>query len=217
VRYPWEAELAAGVPAVLLERGAPLLLGGVDGCRGVLVLPVGPGARSGVVAARIAATASLRGRDVALADLEGVGESPVAALPAAASPEAPAAPAPAAGAVVPAEHDAALALRPVEGEGGGGYLVYRANGRPAHALRDALGEMEARFAPVVVALKGAQEPATVALLSGDRPVVISARAGKVTQTQLEEAAGMLRRLGVSLVGVVLEPAERGARRPTARA
>jgi uncharacterized protein involved in exopolysaccharide biosynthesis len=197
VREPWEAELAAGAPAAALAPGAPLLFGRVDGARGVLVLPVGRAARSGPIAARLAATAALRGRDVALADLEGAGEG--AHLPA--LPNGDGAPAAATG--------KELALLPAEG--GGGYLVYRANGGPAPALRDTLAELEARFAPVVVALKGLDEPSTVALLSTDRPVLIAVRGGRATRQELADAAEALRRLGVEVAGVVLEPASAPAR------
>jgi uncharacterized protein involved in exopolysaccharide biosynthesis len=194
VHSAWEAELATGAPAVMLEDAAPVLLSAPEGGRSVLVLPVGRGANAREVARRVAATASLQGKPVAVAELERGGDAPVPAL-----------------ALLPAPEGATALAGSVPAERGG-VLVYRADGNSASSLRDTLAELEPRDALVVGALRELSHPSTVAVLHPSRPVVIAAVAGQVQAAELEAAAGTLARLGVPLLGVALEPrARRGVR------
>jgi uncharacterized protein involved in exopolysaccharide biosynthesis len=198
IRSPWEAELAAGTPAVRLDPGAPLLLGGLETARTVLVVPVGPRADARAAAEQIVATAALQGRRVVFADLLKAPAAAPARLPARVGTAL----------TVPEEEHGAVSLTPVERGEGGGYLAYAAseNGNAAVPPRVAVEEMERQSSLVVAALPGLQAPATAALLSPERPVVLVVRSAEVVRPELEEAAGVLRRMGVRVVGVVVEGA-----------
>ncbi|HEV2131232.1 MAG TPA: Wzz/FepE/Etk N-terminal domain-containing protein, partial [Longimicrobiaceae bacterium] len=147
IRYPWEAERATGVPATLFDPSAPLLLGGMDAGRSLLLLPLGRGARPGAVGARIASTATLQGREVVFADLEQ--RATIHSSPA---------DSPASGTAVslPAGSAEPMALQPVQNPDGGAYMLYRfhANGSGVESFRRTLAELESRFSLVVVALPG---------------------------------------------------------------
>lgn len=174
---PWEAELAAGAAAVPFDPRLPLSFPELGRARTVLVLPVGPAAEARAVGERLAATAGVQGREAVLADLTR-------------APSAPSAPASRLVAV-----------------GGEGYSVYHPAGdggaaAPRHA---ALEELEERYARVVAVLPGIEDPAAVSVLAPERPVVVAARAGRVTREELREAVGICRRLGVEVAGVVLHP------------
>jgi uncharacterized protein involved in exopolysaccharide biosynthesis len=200
VREPWEAEVAAGVPAVRLDRNAPLLLGGTEDGRTVLIVPVGAGASPGEVAGRLASTAALQGRRVVLADAWTVQEGSRPALAAGAAAERGA-------------HGTAVVSLP-EPPVEGGYVVWRANGdRSPAAIRAALADLEERFELVIAAVGGLDTPVTVALLSPPRRVVLAGRTAVVSKTQLRDSVGMLARMGVETAGVVLEeaPSRRAAR------
>jgi len=203
VRLPWEAEVAAGAPASLLAPHAPLLLGGGGASGAVLVTPVGDGAAAHEVAARLAATAVLQGRRVALADVAGNGTGEAVGARR--------------GALVLAGAGAGgTALAPVQTEDEvDGYTVCRVAGEAAAPLRvrDALRELEAQFDLVVAVLPGVEAPATVALLAEERSVVLVARAGSVGREALASAAAYFRRMGMEVAGVVLTPDRRRAPRP----
>ncbi|CAN5267545.1 hypothetical protein BH20GEM2_BH20GEM2_05520 [soil metagenome] len=197
IRYPWEAERATGVPAALFNPNAPLLLGGMDAGRSVLLLPLGRGVRAGTVGARLASTATLQGKGVVFADLE--------QRAAVHSPPADSAEVGAPGSLPAAPVDS-TALQPVQSADGGGYMLYRfhANGSGVESFRRTLTELENRFSLVVVALPGLEQPYTVAALSPQRPVILVARAGEVTRAELQDALQALGRMGVTTAGVVLE-------------
>lgn len=177
IAEPWEAELATGVSAVAFDPRLPLSFPELGRARTVLVLPVGPAAEARAVGERLAATAGVQGREAVLADLTR-------------APAAPAAPAPRMVAV-----------------GGEGYSVYHPEEESAAAPRHAaLGVLEERYARVVAVLPGIEEPAAVSVLAPERPVVVAARAGRVTREELRDAVGVCRRMGVEVAGVVLHPA-----------
>ena len=69
IRRPEEIERAAGVPGLLFQPGAPLLLGALAGNRTILVVPLGRGANTGPVARQLAASAEDREAKVAIANL----------------------------------------------------------------------------------------------------------------------------------------------------
>lgn len=198
VRQAWEAELASGTPAFQLTAGQPLLLGGVDRARTVMVVPVGEDANAWAVAERLASTSALQGRSTVLADVYSIPEGAAAALLGAGTA--------AKGGAIADPHalpDAAT---------DGGYVMWRANGdRSAGAVRTALETLEGRFDRVVVALPSLDAPQTVALLSPERPVVLAGRVTSLTRPALRDAAGLLRRLGIATAGVVLEERRRAPR------
>jgi tyrosine-protein kinase Etk/Wzc len=186
VRSAGDAERAAGVPAVALAPGEPLLLGRAGERRGVLVLPAGRGADAAGVARRIAATGALQGLQVALVELDGPGgtTNSTALLPAASQPRG-------------GDEVAAPEQYAVFREGSG-------DGAPAGGgVRGGMAELEARFGLVVAALPGLTVPATVALLDPARPVVLVARAGHTRKEELRGTAEGLRRMGISIPGVVI--------------
>lgn len=82
IDHPRDAELVAGIPAILFRSGAPLLLANAGGKRGVLVVPIGARANGAdPVAGHIAATAALQGSEVALAALRPKGAMPESVRP----------------------------------------------------------------------------------------------------------------------------------------
>lgn len=199
VREAWEAELAAGVPALRLgaDPSEPLLLGSAGGARTLLVLPVGESGSQRPVAERLAATAGLRGESAVLVDLRG---EEVPALP----PGAPA---------VEEEEEHAAGTKLVARRREDGLSVWYPNGDRAPAtLRRALEELESRFDRVFVVLPRLESPVTVSLLAPERPVVLAGRASRVLRTELAETTGLLARFGCAAAGVVLEAPRRGDRR-----
>lgn len=195
IRYPWEAELATGIPAAWLDSRAPLLFKGLDEAHGVLVVPLGPKARSAAVASRLAETAALRGRNVVLADLRHVSAAPE---PAGKRPG-----------VLPAangEIDPSSLHLDTGSAGGDGYPVYRIseNGNSGATPPAVLHALQKRFGLAVVALAGPDEPSTVALLDPNRTVVLVVRAGRVLRSELEDAVDLFARVGVQVAGIVLD-------------
>ncbi|HEX2094393.1 MAG TPA: hypothetical protein VHG28_18460, partial [Longimicrobiaceae bacterium] len=77
--------------------------------------------------------------------------------------------------------------------------------------RSALGELEQRFPFVVATLPGVESAQTVAVLSPERPVIVVARAGKVTRTELRGTVEICEQMGVPVAGIVLQPAGRDGR------
>lgn len=198
VRTPAHAQLATGVPALALRPGSPLLLGGLEECRSVLVVAVGKEARAGEIAHSLAHTSSLRGVDVALVDVESAvarlqGGSSVAALP-------------------PGyEEESRVELTPLDGAEGDFPVVRVARGVEIDPgeLRATLGRLEERLHTVIVALSGAESPLTLALLGGGRPVVLAARIGAADRAELRDAVDTLRRAGMSVAGVILHNGDGG--------
>ncbi len=68
IRRPEDVERAVGIQGLVLDSGAPLLLGGLAGFRTIIVVPLGPGANPGAVAQQLAMTAAERETTVAVAD-----------------------------------------------------------------------------------------------------------------------------------------------------
>jgi uncharacterized protein involved in exopolysaccharide biosynthesis len=194
-----DAELAAGVPAVLFRPGAPLLLAESGSYRGVLVAGVGR-VDGRAVAEHMAATASLQGREVALVDL--VGSGPVPTTNGATGRKA----AETSVRVIESGGPTSLVPAPDVSED---YAVYRwpesETLRPGN-LRKAIDVLEDRYGLVVTSLPGVDHAYTTALLSRKRPVILVAAAGSVRRAELEEATESLARAGVPTAGVVLKPA-----------
>lgn len=191
VRTPAHARLASGVPAVVLRPGNPLLLGGIEEYRSVLVIAVGEGARAGDVAHALAHTSSLRGVDVALVDVERAvpllrGVSALALPPG-------------------SEEEARVELTPLDGAEGDFPVMRVARGVEVDPgeLRATLGRLEERLQTVVVALAQLESPLTLALLGGGRPVVLAARLGSVGRAELRDSVETLRRAGMVVGGVIL--------------
>lgn len=69
IRRPEEIERAAGIPGLLFDPHAPLLLGAFAGLRTILVVPLGRGANTAAVARQLASSAEDREAKVAIADL----------------------------------------------------------------------------------------------------------------------------------------------------
>ncbi len=195
VRSLADAALASGVPALRFDPRAPLLLGGeVTGA--LLVAPGAGRAPTGEVARRVAGTASLQGRAVALLDL---------------TADAVETPRPALARV--AAHDGSSAAP----AGGEGYAVFAGassvGARAPTELRAVVEDMERRYDLVVVSLGALDAPAAVALLSPERRVVLVARAGEALRNQLHASVADLRQAGVDTAGVVLlDSAEHERRR-----
>jgi tyrosine-protein kinase Etk/Wzc len=68
IRRPEDVERAVGLPGVLLETGAPLLLGGLAGYRTILVVPLGRGADTEGVTRQLAQSAAERAVAVTVAE-----------------------------------------------------------------------------------------------------------------------------------------------------
>ncbi|MDB4949845.1 MAG: lipopolysaccharide biosynthesis protein [Gemmatimonadetes bacterium] len=199
---PLEAELASGLPAAALRPGAPLLLGGIEGWRTVLVLPAGPGGDSVSVAAALARTAALRGETVVVVDPSRAPEVPASGTGRAA---------PGTALAVPAVEGLGTALTPMPSSGGDGYLAWYAGdaAEPVPAtLRTGLGKLEQHFARVIVALPAVDSPAAVALLAEGRCAVLATRAGRVRRDDVEQTAAAARRMGVAVLGLVMEEPSR---------
>jgi Mrp family chromosome partitioning ATPase len=189
VRIPREAELATGVPALALDAPGPLLLD--DGSwKSVLVIPVGASSDSFSVAQRLAAAATLQGRNVVLADFR-----PARSLPI---------PGKSADEPLTGGEAAFETGRTEVAELSTGFEMFRANGRAKGAgARGTLGDLEARFATVIVALPPLEQAPTPALLAGERPVVLAARSGVTSRSDLRLASTALTRIGIRVAGVVL--------------
>lgn len=195
IREPHQAELATGLPAVALRSGVPLLLGGIGsgGQRSLLVIPVGKGASAAGVAEQLAGTASLRGLDVALLDVEdaapGVARLPRGrrALPAGEGPTVP------------------VSLPPVREEEDAVPVMRLGKGDPVDPaeMRAMVSQLEDRLELVVVALGGLDSPLTMSVLTEGRPVILAARAGGANRQELREAVDTLRRAGMLVSGVIL--------------
>ena len=197
VRDARDAELAAGVPALSLDHGAPLLLG-KGGQQSMLVVPIGDHAGSERIARRIAANAARQGENVVLANLEGMAlprllpertDGTAAEVP---SREVSAGPA----------ERPHLESRP-EPEG---YFSFRAsqNGNGRVDPRAVIEGLERRFSVVVTALPGFGDFPTPALLSAERPVILAAHAGKTSRVELQDAVLALQRLGIDVSVVVAD-------------
>jgi uncharacterized protein involved in exopolysaccharide biosynthesis len=204
LREPWEAELAAGVPAVWFDRRSPLALGAqARSAPGLLLLPLegraGRPADAVAVGQRMVETATLQGREAVLIDLSGPGAErvpgriPTRAL-AASTGDADAS------SLVLDLPSGAISLPVYRGGANGERAV-----EGAHAM---LAEVERRFDFAVAVLPGLDHPASVSVLSGERPVVLVARAGEVTRSQLRGTLSATERMGGTVVGVVLQPGKR---------
>jgi tyrosine-protein kinase Etk/Wzc len=185
-----QVERLTGLPTVMLEPGAPLLLGGLDRARCLLVIACGAESSSAEAARRLAATATLRGRTVVLAELE------------ATHLLAPSEKAASSTAVV---HDPALseALEPVHEPAGGGYLLFRANGNLRSGVRPLVADLEKRGSLLVVALPPIDSPITAALMDNDRPVALVAHAGRTLRSDLQSTLGTFQRLQLEVAGIIL--------------
>lgn len=194
VHEPWEAELATGVPAVRFDPRAPLSFHGLAAARTVLVSPVGASAVPLPVGERLATTAALQGNAAVLADLtQGAPPRPVRL----ARTEA----------AVPAGHaDAGSSSFPEPASGAEEYAVYRPheNGGAVPGFRTALDALESRFTRIVAVVPDVAGPAMASSAAADRPVVLVARAGRVSRGELVDAVGACGRLGARVVGVVLQ-------------
>jgi tyrosine-protein kinase Etk/Wzc len=185
-----QVERLTGLPAVSLEPGAPLLLGGLDTARSLLVIACGEESGSAEAARRLAATATLRGRTVVLAELEDAhlhSAAPAATL----------------GTAVVHEPEMSHALEPVSEPAGGGYLLFRGNGNLQSGVRPLLADLEGRGSLVVAALPPIDRPITAALLESDRPVAVVVHAGRTLRSDLESTLNVLQRLQVDVSGVIL--------------
>lgn len=179
-----------GLPVILLQPGAPLLVGAIDSARSLLVLAADPATPTGDAARQIAATATLRGRAVVLADLEEAELVPGPAVPAT-------------GTAVVHEPSVSEALERVQEPLGGAYQLFRPDGNLRGGVRPLIAELEDRSGLVVAALPDAEQPVSAALLEGGRPVVIVARAHRTGRAELESTLGACARLGVEVVAIVL--------------
>jgi tyrosine-protein kinase Etk/Wzc len=193
VRDTRDVVLASGIPTICLKGGNPLLVAGRDSHRTLMVVSVGADDTSAIVARRIAATASLSGKNVVLADL--VEEAPLPLVRAEVRASR-------------AESEISLvnAEPPLEfGEQHDGYMVHRVsrNGSGGRDARAAVEALEERFGLVVAALPGMTNPSTAALLDRQRLVVLAARTRLTTRKQIQEASLALERLGIQIGGVVL--------------
>lgn len=188
-----QAERLAGVPAVRFMAEHPLLLGGLEAVRSVLVIPAQAGTTALEVARRIAATSALRGEDVVLAELEAAGVA--AALPTAVSQEA--------------GSGATGVVEGAEGEERGGYRVVRGV-EAGGGVRAVLEELEQQHSLVIAALPPLEHPATAAVLSSSRAAVLVVRAGKTRRAELEGAVRALQRLRVPLLSVVVRNGRQSA-------
>jgi tyrosine-protein kinase Etk/Wzc len=197
---PWEAELVTGVPAIGLDPRMPLWFEALRGVRTVLLLPTGPSAEVLTVGERLAATAALQGREAVLADLTQPGAMGAPLRGAALE-------SPRVHVLVGETDPAAFSEDPVSD--GEGYSVYRAhqNGNSRTEHRSAVGELEQRFSLLVAALPEPEDTSTVSVLAPERPVILVGRSGQVTRSQLRDSLEVCNRMGVTIIGIVLQPAE----------
>jgi tyrosine-protein kinase Etk/Wzc len=201
IREPVHAQFAAGLPVVAFDPRAPLLLRRQGTSATVLMIPVGAGTRAGAVARRIAATASLQGSTVVLADFE---EAIRISPPPGGSMDAP--PEDAGSSTLDANERAlSAALHKEERTEGGSYFLYRlaTNGDVHLGVHAAIQELEKRFSVVVVALPGIDSPVTASLADEGRSAVLVAHAGRTRREELSDAITTLERVGVITAGVVL--------------
>lgn len=196
IRHPYEAEMAAGVPAVAFTRNMPLLIGGLEAGRTALVIPLCDGAALEEVAHQIALTGQLQGKRVAVVDLASVPKVP-ALLPGAPMVQV------GGGAATDVSADSALA--PSADARPEGILVYRVVSEDATAerIRAALDQLEEHNDLVVAMAPPMEQLGTAALLSPKRLVILVAEAGQITRPELQAAVTSLDRLGISVPGVVL--------------
>jgi len=187
------ASLAAGVPAVRYDSVSPVLLPERAEPMVVLLIPAGPGLRSLPVAKRIATTANLQGRTVALADLtEDRDEDAISPRVLHAAPDA-------------VGHGTALQRRDETSSGrlvlycGGG------NGSTPDSVRRAVDVLAESNSLVVVALPQLSEPVSTALLRGEREVLLIARAGQTRRGDLQTASETLHRIGLAPAAVIVQP------------
>jgi uncharacterized protein involved in exopolysaccharide biosynthesis len=195
VRSPWEAELAAGIPAVSLKGRVPLLLGGAREQKSLVLVPLGRGVSSGAIARRIAASAVEQGRSVAVADF--ADPRPADVLPPAAQLAA---------ITAGNGNDAVAQIDSIGGAtNGAGYPIFhgRSNGSAVALLND----LERRYSLVIAALPDIGEPGAASVLSPDRPVAFVARCGDVTRAELQESVSSLQRAGIPTLSVILDEAE----------
>jgi tyrosine-protein kinase Etk/Wzc len=184
-----QLERITGLPVIALKHGSPLLLGGLDSARSMLVVASGKDASAGEAARHLAATATLRGRTVVLADLEDAHFLPEDL------------PGPAGTAVV--HQPVPDALESVREPLGGSYQLFRANGNVHAGVRPLLADLEDRSSLVVVALPTVDHGITAALVDRERPVALVARAGRTLRSDLETSIEAFQRLGVQVAGIIL--------------
>ena len=68
IRRPEDVERLVGIAGMVLDSGAPLLIGGLADFHTILIVPLGHGANAGAVARQLASTAADREMTVAVAD-----------------------------------------------------------------------------------------------------------------------------------------------------
>lgn len=204
IRDPREAELATGIPAVLLDPARPLAFRGLAGASSVLLLPIHPDVSAGGVGEQLAATVALQGRSVVLADLNrgGAPHPPAARIGEAAAERRETGVGATAVLPSPAPDDGYAVFRPADG--GAAVSGLR--------LRQSIAELEGRFDVVVVVLPGLDHPATVSLLAAERPVVAVVSLGGVTRAELRDRISSLERMGAGPGGIVLVPPRRAGAR-----
>lgn len=186
-----------GLPVIPLRPGAPLLVANMDTARSLLVLAADAGTRTAEPARQIAATATLRGRAVVLADLE---EAEVIPGP---TPTA-------AGTAIVHEPSVSEALERVQEPLGGAYQLFRPNGNIRAGVRPLMAELEDRTGLVVAALPPIDRAVSAALLENQRPVVLVARAHQTRRSELEATLDACGRLGVEVVGIILANGQEGS-------
>lgn len=206
VESPRAAEVAAGVPVMVLDPHSPLLLRGDTERRSVLIIPVGSDVHTAAVAHRLAETAALQGGEVILVQLDSESFSTRPSSNGSGTPGQAVVRRPAAGKVLDAAANKAS---------NNGYAVYRWDEHGTsdlHEVRRTVEDLERRFSLVVVALPGLQHSATAALLSNSRSVVLVGRTGRVTTTELKETVSALSRTGVATAAVILQNGNNGSSR-----
>lgn len=191
VREPWEAELATGVRATAFATNGPLTFPEVRTARTILLLPLGTVREARQVGEQIVETAAVQGREAVLADLTDGGGVPVA-------PSVPAVAGVAEGAGSSMVVDLPTgAVRLPLYRGGGGEF--------ARQQRAMLAHLEERFPLVVAVVAGIDEPATLSIVTPDRPVVLVAGSSEVTREELRRSVQAVERFGGTVAGVVLRP------------
>ncbi|MDP9347855.1 MAG: Wzz/FepE/Etk N-terminal domain-containing protein [Gemmatimonadota bacterium] len=201
---PWEAELITGVPAIGIDPRLPLWFETLRGVRTVLLLPTGPSTEVLTVGERLAETAALQGREAVLADLTQPGA--IGSALRRASVGASTAPA----LVGTTDHVMFSESAVSDGEG---YSVYRMheNGNSRSGHRSTVGELEQRFSLLIAALPSVENAAALSVLAPERPIILVGRSGQITRAELRDALEVCRRMGVPVMGIVLQPAGDGAR------
>jgi uncharacterized protein involved in exopolysaccharide biosynthesis len=176
IRYPWEAEIATGLPAVIYQPGSPLLARGLVRHRPVMVVSANDG-EALPVADGVCRAAGARYDHVLLVDLTATDPPP--------SPE-----------------EEGVAPAPAE-EGGHQLMrIGRDRSRPSR-LQSVLRDLETEYGAVVVALPPLHHRATMGMLAADSAVVVAASAGRIRRRRLQEVVDGLRAAGVDPEGIVL--------------